>query len=172
MHVRMAQRSGDGGAMTLLRGNSESGEPTLRPSDCENLAGTDTGREQCIQWQGYIKPNGYGQAHRPRPEARELGVATTDYAHRLVWERENGPIPAGHDVHHRCENRACVNLNHLELLTRQEHHDEHVEARDRCRPGRHEWATEEDIYVDPAGRRQCRECRREANARHRARAAA
>jgi hypothetical protein len=144
-------------------------DPILRESDRENLAGTDTGR--CIQWQGYIKPNGYGQAHRSRPEARALGLPTAVYAHRLAWERNHGPIPGGFDVHHRCGNRACVNPDHLELLTRLEHHREHAENRTMCKMGRHEW-TDDVIYISPDGRRQCRECRREARERFERRRAA
>lgn len=43
------------------------------------------------------------------------------HAHRIVWEKANGPIPDGYHVHHRCENKACINLEHLELLEAGEH---------------------------------------------------
>ena len=41
--------------------------------------------------------------------------------HRLVWEKAHGPIPEGYEINHMCGNRACCNLEHLELLDRNTH---------------------------------------------------
>jgi DNA-directed RNA polymerase specialized sigma subunit len=41
--------------------------------------------------------------------------------HRLEWEKVNGPIPDGHNINHKCKNRECANVNHLEVLTLSEH---------------------------------------------------
>ncbi len=43
------------------------------------------------------------------------------YVHRYFWERENGPVPDGFDLHHECHTRNCVRLDHLTPLSRQEH---------------------------------------------------
>lgn len=36
--------------------------------------------------------------------------------HRHVWEQVNGPIPAGFEIDHMCNNRACCNVEHLQAL--------------------------------------------------------
>lgn len=41
-------------------------------------------------------------------------------ATRVLWEIENGPIDAGFDVCHTCDNPPCCNLVHLFLGTRSD----------------------------------------------------
>jgi hypothetical protein len=41
--------------------------------------------------------------------------------HRYQWEQENGKIPEGFEIEHKCKNRACCNLEHLECIDGSEH---------------------------------------------------
>ena len=41
-------------------------------------------------------------------------------AYRFLYERENGPIPEGLVLDHRCRNPRCVNPEHLEPVTQGE----------------------------------------------------
>ena len=47
------------------------------------------------------------------------------YQHRLVWERENGPIPKGFHVHHKNGDKRDNRIENLELLSGFEHHSHH-----------------------------------------------
>lgn len=50
-------------------------------------------------------------------------------AHRLAWQAAHGPVPAGHVVLHRCDNPACVRVEHMHLTTQAEN------RRDAARKG-------------------------------------
>ncbi len=41
-------------------------------------------------------------------------------AHRVMWELLNGPVPNGFVVDHLCEEPHCINIHHLEPVTRAE----------------------------------------------------
>lgn len=69
-------------------------------------------------------PQNYGTIRRSAPERG------TVRAHRLAYERANGPIPKGLLVCHRCDVPGCVNPAHLFLGT---HGDN---QRDRIAKGR------------------------------------
>lgn len=50
--------------------------------------------------------------------------------HRWIWIEAHGPIPNGLLVRHKCDNRDCINLDHLELGT---HSDNTLDAVKRGR---------------------------------------
>lgn len=59
----------------------------------------------------HIAATGYGQV--------SIG-GQLRLAHRVFYERAHGPIPDGLTVDHLCRVRACVNPDHMEIVTRAE----------------------------------------------------
>lgn len=108
----------------------------------------------CWIWRGHIS-DGYGKVSMGRGQHQAQ-------AHRLAVELVAGPIPAGCVVHHTCGNRACVSINHLEVMTASHHSLLHNLGADveTCRKGH-----TGDWYVTPSGDRRCRECVRERRRR-------
>lgn len=66
----------------------------------------------CWVWQRALGSNGYA---RKRVHRKNYG------AHRWYYEAVHGPIPEGHHLHHLCEQRDCVNPDHLQSLTAADH---------------------------------------------------
>lgn len=112
----------------------------------------------CIEARGQIQLGGYRRVY-----VRGRGKV---YAHRLAWERQHGPIPPGMTIDHLCRNPACVNTEHLELVTHQLNCQRAAAARTHC-PHGHPY-TDENSYRRPNGTRYCRTCHREQAARKKA----
>jgi hypothetical protein len=65
--------------------------------------------EECWQWLGSrLKPSGHGRFN--------IG-GRVHLAHRVAYEIQNGQIPHGMVVRHRCNFAPCCNPSHLELGT-------------------------------------------------------
>lgn len=66
-------------------------------------------------------------SHKPNQDGyirkcfTENGIKRFQMYHRYVWERVNGKIPEGYEVDHMCRQRACCNVEHLQILTISEH---------------------------------------------------
>lgn len=77
--------------------------------------------------------------------------------HRWSYEHFRGPIPDGLEIDHLCRNRACVNPDHLEPVTRVENALRGPGAITECVNG-HPYTTE-NTYIRPdRGTRSCRTC--------------
>ncbi len=72
-----------------------------------------------------MRTDGYGQ----------IGVGNKVLAsHRVAYQLENGPIPPGMVVCHKCDNQLCVNPEHLYLDTQVENIRDMVTKKRNFRP--------------------------------------
>ena len=106
----------------------------------------------CILWQRSLDRYGYG-----RRTSRD-GVRNAP--HRWAVLDSGREIPDDMEIDHLCEVKACVNPDHLEVVTMS------VNMRRRndtccCKHG-HRW-TEENTYIKANGHRTCKECKRRSN---------
>lgn len=79
----------------------------------------------CWEWAAAKSSNGYG-----RWSCQEIGYRDGISSHRASWILHNGKIPNGLFVLHKCDNKCCVNPEHLFLGTQADN------MKDRDRKGR------------------------------------
>lgn len=77
---------------------------------------------ECIEAPGQLNSSGYKRIKRG---GRRV------LAHRWAYAQVFGPIPAGMVVRHRCDNRVCWFIEHLEIGTQSDN------VQDSIRRGRH-----------------------------------
>lgn len=96
-------------------------------------------------------------------------------AHRFAYEYLVGPIPSGLVIDHLCRNRACVNPDHMDVVThrvniRRGQAGVLTGAKQRAKrecPSGHEYDTA-NTYINSKGERSCRRCGRDRSRRWRA----
>jgi hypothetical protein len=62
----------------------------------------------CITWTGCENGRGYGQLHYK---------GKTKRVHKVLYEITNGTVPMGMELDHKCQNKRCVNTNHMEVVS-------------------------------------------------------
>lgn len=65
----------------------------------------------CWNWTRYKDIAGYGKLKIENK---------TVYAHRIMFEKHKGIIPTDKVLNHICNNRGCINPEHLEIVTQKE----------------------------------------------------
>ena len=80
----------------------------ITDSGCWEWTGTKSGNDEAI----------YGRISYGRDSN---GKAILAMAHRVSYLLHKGELIDGHHIHHECRNTLCVNPEHLEQLTPEEH---------------------------------------------------
>lgn len=80
----------------------------------------------CWLWAGSCCEKGYGRVNISGKNKR---------AHRVSWSQENGPIPDGAFVCHRCDTPSCVNPDHLWIGSPLENMEDMI-SKGRDKPNR------------------------------------
>lgn len=120
----------------------------------------------CLVFQGSLN-RGYGRVTvwEGPPGQRRPRV---HQSHRLVYEALVGPIPDDMTIDHLCSNKACQNVDHMEVVTREENTRRGATRRwsgvviTHCPQG-HEYTPDNTRIVN--GSKACRECGRKATLR-------
>lgn len=118
----------------------------------------------CWEWTAGNSGNGYG---------RIWIDGSKRAAHRIAYEAMVRPIAEGLQLDHLCRNRCCVRPSHLEPVTarvntlRGQTLGAANAAKTVCPQG-HPFSAE-NTQTESTGKRRCRTCRREIDARRRAR---
>ena len=88
----------------------------------------------CWEWQGSRVSGGYGNMTF---EHQSL------YTHRASWIVYKGPVPDGFRVLHKCDNRPCINPQHLFIGTQEDNIRDMIE---KGRRNRNAFLTEDEVH--------------------------
>ncbi len=123
------------------------------------------GCDGCWNWVGCLTRNGYGQGTYKQKRYS---------AHRASYSEFIGPIPSKLLVLHKCDNRRCINPEHLFIGTAKEN------TLDMVKKGRNRWTQLKDAclrghkmtgsnvyYNERSKKRACKACRAHHEKKHR-----
>lgn len=108
----------------------------------------------CILWTGAVQSSGYGSVTNKR--------GGTMLVHRREWENANGAIPEGMTIDHLCRTKLCMNVEHMEVVTRGEN-SRRAAIKSHCLKGHPLSGDNLSVIVnsvDGYQRRVCKACRR------------
>lgn len=112
--------------------------------------------DDCWDWEGELSHNGYG-----RYTYGYVGYSRqTQAAHRWAFQQFVRLLDDEESLDHLCENRRCVNPDHLEPVSVAENNRRAKAKLTECKHGHP--LSGDNLYVTPNGRRNCKTCRREA----------
>lgn len=110
--------AGDNSEETAAGPDSGAGETKPEEDSDEDLDAELFEREKAEEARADAK----GCIHAKGAKDRDgYGRSGNTAAHRVAWEEAKGrKIPEGMEIDHTCENRACVNVDHFELVSHAE----------------------------------------------------
>ena len=121
----------------LISWSKDRSTPTIRCRECRRIAAEKQSRKRgilkrgtieyrkalfekhivktdtCWIFIGYTDAKGYGRVGNPN-------FKNLSMAHRYSYELYKEPIPEGLQLDHKCENKSCVNPEHLQPVTNLE----------------------------------------------------
>jgi hypothetical protein len=81
----------------------------------------------CRVWEGAVQSSGYGSLTD--------GHGGTALAHRVIYEATVGPISDAMTIDHLCFRKLCLNVHHMEVVTRGENTRRMLAALTHCKQG-------------------------------------
>ena len=131
--------------------------PELNPSDLQRFWNNVKKTDNCWVWIAGKNSYGYGQ----------ISVNGKMYStHRVSYTLFNGKIPDGLELDHLCQNKSCVNPEHLEAVTHHEnmkrcdlYTNNHQRIKTHCPKG-HEYTKGNTYFRKKTNYRKCRICNR------------
>lgn len=103
----------------------------------------------CWNWNRRLKKTGYG---------RFVVQVIEDYAHRVAYKLIVGEIPKGLSLDHLCQNKKCVNPDHLEPVTPTENTRRASVEYKICKRGHPK--TPENVQRTKTGKENCKLCKK------------